>query len=182
MRFALEEDAALTPQEIRTLLEAARWAPSSFNEQPWTFLVGVKGTDGAWRGLLDCLVEPNQAWAQYAPVLILSVAATQFARNGKDNRHAWYDVGQATAGLSLQATSMGIYVHQMAGFSADKARETFAIPATHEPVACMAVGRMGDAQLADAALVSRDGAPRARKGIDEFVFGVNWGHFPDSLR
>ena len=175
-------DAAPSPKEIRTLLEAARWAASCFNEQPWTYVVGVKGDDGAWHGLLDCLAESNQAWARHAPVLMLVAAARQFARSGKENRHAWYDAGQASATLAIQATALGFHVHQMAGFSAEKARTTFAIPDTHEPIACMAVGRIGDAAGADAALVSRDSAPRARKGIDEFVCGAKWGEFPDSLR
>lgn len=175
-------DDKLSPKEIRTLLEAARWAASCFNEQPWAYVVGVNGTDGAWHGLFDCLAEANQAWAKNAPVLILACASKQFARNGKENRHAWYDVGQATASLAIQATAMGLHVHQMAGFQPDKARERFAIPETHEPIACVAVGRPGDAAGADPAHVARDAAPRARKGIDEFVFGTDWGAFPDSLR
>ena len=131
---------------------------------------------------LAMLFSEVSAWAQHAPVLILSLARTQFARGGKDNRHAWYDVGQATAGLCLQATAMGLYVHQMAGFSADKARATFAVPAGYEPVACMAVGYLGEAATADPAFAARDGAPRARSGIDVFVYGATWGEFPDSLR
>ncbi len=172
----------LTPQQIRTLFEGARWAASSYNEQPWVYIVGVKGTDGAWRRLLDCLMEANQAWAQHAPVLALAVASTRYARNDKPNKHAWYDVGQASASLALQAASMGLYVHQMGGFDPDKARERFAIPEDHEPIAAMAIGHLGDAGAADQGLAKRDAAPRARKGIDEFVFGADWGSFPDSLR
>lgn len=173
---------AVSAKDVRTLLEAARWAASSYNEQPWCYVVGVRGDDGAWQGLLDCLVEANQAWAKHAPVLMLSIARTSFNLNDKPNRHALHDVGQATAHLAIQATAMGLYVHQMAGFMADAARERFAIPAGHEPVACMAIGRLGDAAGADEGLVQRDAAPRARLGIDEFASGSVWGEFPDSLR
>ncbi len=175
-------DASLAPKEIRTLFEAARWAPSAFNEQPWRYIVGVKGDDGTWLRLLDCLAEANQTWAQHAPVLTLGVAATHFAHNEKENRHAFYDLGQASANLSLQATAMGLYLHQMAGFSGERARELFALPAGHEPVVCMAVGRLGDPAAADATLARRDLAPRARNGIDEFVCGSTWAAFPDALR
>ena len=139
-------DVPPRPKDVRTLLEAARWAASCFNEQPWAYVVGVKGDDG----------EPN--------------------------RHAWYDAGQAAANLSIQATAMGLHVHQMGGFSPEKARARFALPDTHEPIACMAVGHIGDASLASPALAARDAAPRARRGIDEFVFGATWGAFPNALR
>jgi len=163
------------------LLEAARWAPSSFNEQPWRFVVGRRGDDDAWQGILDCLVEANQAWARRAPVLMLSVANTRFAHGDKPNAHAWHDTGQATASLSLQATAMGLSVHQMAGFSAAEARRRFAIPDVFEPVACLAVGRRGAADVADGELAARDAAPRRRRGIDTFVSGATWGAFPRGL-
>ncbi len=173
---------AIAPKDVRSLLEAARWAPSSFNEQPWRFVVGVRDDDGAWQGILDCLVDANQTWARHAPVLMLSIARTSFKLNDKPNRHALYDVGQATAHLAIQATALGLCVHQMAGFSVDAARGRFAVPEGHEPVACMAIGRLGDPGSADADLVRRDGAPRARLGIDEFASGSVWGEFPDILR
>jgi len=175
-------DEVPRPKDIRTLLEAARWAASCFNEQPWAYVVGVKGDDGAWEGIHDCLAESNQAWARRAPVLVLALAAREFARNGKHNRHAWYDAGQAAANLAIQATAMGLYVHQMAGFAPEKARERFDVPDTHDPVACMAIGHLGDRGTADESHAARDARPRARKGIDEFVFGATWGAFPPALR
>lgn len=174
-------DRPIEAATLRSLLEAARWAPSSFNEQPWRYVVGAKGDEGTWDGLLDCLVPANQAWAKDAPVLLLSVAGKAFRRNDKPNRHAWHDVGAATACLTLQATAMGLCAHQMAGFLPDKARERFAIPDTHEPVAAAAIGYHGDLAEADEALRERDGAPRSRRTVDEFVIGNGWGEKPGCL-
>src|SRR3954463_9809046 len=133
-------DRPVEREKLLSVLEAARWAPSSNNEQPWHYLVARKEEPEEFARLLACLVEKNQSWAKAAPVLMLSVASTVFARNGKPNRHALHDVGQAVADLTVQATALGLFVHQMAGFSAEKARETYGIPENAEPVAALAVG------------------------------------------
>ncbi len=167
------------PEKLHSLLEAARWAPSSFNEQPWVFLVATKDDAENFQRLLGCLVEGNRAWAQYAPVLMLSVAKLNFALNGKPNRHALHDVGAAAAYLTVQATALGLYVHQMAGFDADNARREYSIPEGYEPGAAIALGYLGDDAGLPEKLRGRSAAGRKRKPAGEFVFAGSWGRdFP----
>jgi nitroreductase len=162
-------------EKLLTVLEAARWAPSSFNEQPWAYLVATRDNADEFAKLLGCLVEGNVTWAQHAPVLMLSVARLTFDRNGQPNRHAWHDLGAASAYLSLQATDLGLFVHQMAGILPAQAKSVFAIPDGFEPVAGIAVGYPGDpAQLPDN-LRQRQLAPRGRKELASFVFAGRWG-------
>lgn len=163
------------PEVLRSLLEAAQWAPSSYNEQPWSFLVATREQPEEHARLLDCLVPGNQEWARQAPVLMLSIAKLAFDRGGKPNRHAYYDVGQAAAQLVLQATALGLAAHQMAGFDAEKARATFGIPEGHDPVAAVAVGYPGDPEALPESLRGRDLAPRRRKALRELAFSGRWG-------
>jgi nitroreductase len=158
---------------LKSLFEAARWAASCSNEQPWSFIVTEKGKPGYDR-LLSCLVEFNVEWAKHAPVLILSIARLDFASTGKPNRHALHDVGQAAANLALQATSLGLVAHQMAGFDAQKARTEFLIPEGYEPAAVIAVGYPGDPAALSEKLRSRELAPRRRKPLSAFVFSGTW--------
>jgi nitroreductase len=161
--------------EILTgLLEAARWAPSCSNEQPWSFIVTAKPGDDYTR-LLSCLVPFNAEWAQQAPVLLLAVARSNFAASGKPNRHAMYDVGQSMTNLSFQATASGLVVHQMAGFDVEKARQEFSIPADQEPAAVAAIGYPGDVATLNEKLRAREAAPRTRKPLHDFVFTGRWG-------
>jgi nitroreductase len=160
---------------LRSLLEAARWAPSCFNEQPWRFLVAHRDNQAEFERLLSCLDEKNQRWAKGAAVLMLSVARASFARNGKPNRHALHDVGLAVAQLTLQATALGLGVHQMAGFSAERARELYAIPAEFEPVAAIAVGYPGDPDALPGDLRERELGARSRHPHSAFVFAGTWG-------
>jgi nitroreductase len=163
------------PEILGGLLEAARWAPSCANEQPWSFIVAVKDDKPEFRRLLGCLIEFNLEWAQHAPVLILSVARMIFQSTGKPNRHAFHDVGQAIASLTVQATASGLVVHQMAGFDVEKARREFAIPQDHEPVAVTAIGYPGSpAELPDK-LRQKELAPRQRKALADFVFERSFG-------
>ena len=168
-------DRRVDPETIGSLLEAARWAPSSFNEQPWSFIVATKDEPAELERLLGCLVEGNITWAKQAPVLMLSVAKLNFARNQKPNRHAFHDVGLAAANLVVQATSLGLAVHQMAGILPDKAREVYGIPEDYEVVAGIALGYPGDAAKLDEKLRRREQAPRSRKPLEEFVFTDRWG-------
>lgn len=168
-------DRMVEPEKLRSLLEAARWAPSSFNEQPWSFIVATKEHPGEYERLLSCLVEGNVRWAQHAPVLMLSVAKLAFERNGKPNRHAFHDVGLAVENLVIQATVLGLAVHQMAGFHVDKARELFSIPDGHEPVAALVLGFPGDPAGLPEDLRERELAPRIRKPLESFVFTGQWG-------
>ncbi len=164
------------PEEaLRSLFEAARWAPSCFNEQPWRFLVARRTDPEAHEKLLSCLSEGNQRWAKQAPVLALSVARTTFTRNGKPNRHAFHDVGLAVAQLTLQATTTGLVVHQMAGFDPERARRLHAIPEGFEPVAVLAIGYPGEPDDLPEDLRERERAARSRRPQREFVFTGSWG-------
>jgi nitroreductase len=169
-------DARPVPQEtLNRLLEAARWAPSCFNEQPWSFIIATKENPAEFERMLECLVEGNRVWARTAPVLMITVASLSFAHSGKPNRHAFHDVGAAMADLTLQAMSEGIFVHQMAGIDTEKARATYRIPATHEPVAGVALGYPGDVNVLPEGLKQRTLAPRSRKPMEQFVFSGEWG-------
>jgi nitroreductase len=161
----------IEPDVLGSLFEAARWAPSSYNEQPWSFLLATQDQPDEFAKLLGCLVPGNQTWAKHAYALVLSVAKLAFARNGSPNRHAYHDVGLATQSLFLEAQSHGIACHAMAGFEIDKAREVFQIPATHDPVAAIAIGYpVADYNDVDAALRQRDERPRSRKALPECLY------------
>ena len=168
-------DRRVEPDVLRSLLEATRWAPSSYNEQPWSFIVATKDDTAEFSRLLSCLVEGNIQWAQHAPVLMVSVARLSFEDDGKPNRHAFHDVGLAVANLIVQATALGLVVHQMAGIFPDKMRELYGIPEGYEAVAGIALGYPGDPQSLPEGLRKRELAPRERKPLTEFVFSGSWG-------
>jgi nitroreductase len=161
---------------LRSLFEAARWAPSSSNEQPWAYLVATKDNAEEFEKLTSVLVEFNANWAKHAPVLALAVYEKNFAKNNSPNRNGEYDTGAATAMLCIEATARGLFVHQMAGFDPEKARELYGIPAGWEAIAAMAIGYPGDASKLPAPLDAREVAPRERKPIREFVMTGQWGH------
>ena len=168
-------DRRVEPDTLRSLFEAARWAPSSNNEQPWSFIVATKDDQAEHSRLLSCLVEGNSLWAQHAPVLMGSIARMSFEDDGKPNRHAFHDVGQAVANLIVQATALGLMAHQMAGFHPDKVKELYSVPKEFEPVAAIALGYPGDPQSLPDKLRTRELAPRERKHLTEFVFTGRWG-------
>ncbi|MBC5775121.1 nitroreductase family protein [Pontibacter sp. KCTC 32443] len=161
-------------EKLEAIFEAARWAPSAMNEQPWRFVFATKNNPEAYEKLLSCLVEANQLWAKNAPVLILSVAKANYSNNGNRNAYAWHDTGMATANLALQATELGLHLHIMGGFSADKAREVLGIPEGYEPVSMMAIGYLGDPSQLPDHLKAREVAPRNRKPLQELVFNGIW--------
>lgn len=164
------------PQVLQSLFEAARWAPSSNNEQPWAYLVATKDDPENLAKMLGVLVEFNANWAKHAPTLALSVAHLKTQREGKPNRLALHDVGSATAQLTFEANARGLQVHQMAGFDAENARQTFAIPGDWEPVAAMAIGYPGEPGSLPEKLRERELATRTRKPLGEFVMAGGWGH------
>jgi nitroreductase len=170
------------PETLVSLMEAARWAPSSRNEQPWRFIVATKENKSDFDRLLGCLVEFNVQWAQHAPVLLLSVAKLTFEPTGELNRHAFHDVGQAIANLTLQATVSGLVVHQIAGFDIEKARREFSIPQDYEPVAAAAIGYPGNSAELPEKLRKKDASPRRRKPLTNFVFEGDFGHSADWTR
>lgn len=166
---------AVPADALRSLFEAARWAPSSYNAQPWAFIVATKEDRENFDQILSTLIEFNRGWAQNAAVLMINAGKKKFDHDGSPNRHALYDVGQATAYLTVQATAMGLAVHQMAGFSPEKAREVFHVPEGWEPGAAIALGYPAEAHEVPENLREREKAPRVRKPIEEFVFTGTWG-------
>lgn len=173
------DDRPVESEKLRSLFEAARWAPSSNNGQPWRFLVATNENKTEYDRLFNCLVEANQKWAYRAPVLLLSVAKLQF-EDGSQNRHALHDTGMAAENLVIQATALGLVTHQMAGFHIDQARANCLIPDGYEPVAMMAVGYPGDPGLLSDRLQARETQPRVRKPLSEFVYSATWEQ-PSSL-
>ena len=161
---------------LRSLFEAARWAPSSNNEQPWAYLVATQDDAENFANMVSVLVEFNANWAKKAPVLALAVSELSFAKNGTPNRNAQYDTGAASALLTVEATSRGLFVHQMAGFDPAKARQVFSIPEGWEPIAALALGYPGDPATLPQPYQDREAAPRTRKPLREFVMTGQWGH------
>lgn len=174
-------DRTVETDKLRRLFEAARWAPSCYNAQPWRFLVARQEERTEHDRLLHCLLEGNVKWAHRAPLLILSVAKLTFD-NGTPNRHAWHDVGMATENLLLQATEMGLSAHPMAGFHVERVRVEFAIPSDYEPVAVIAVGYPGDPALLPDSLRERELKPRVRESSITFVFSGEWGRPSSAVR
>ncbi len=168
-------ERGVPPEILVSLLEAARWAPSSYNEQPWAFIVATKENAAEFERLLSCLVPGNQEWARQAPVLMLSVAKLNFDRGGKPNRHAFHDVGLAAMSLVVEAMARGLYVHQMAGILPERARELYSIPEGWDVVAGIAIGYHGDSSAVSEKLRQRDAAPRSRKPLEQMVFTGQWG-------
>jgi nitroreductase len=161
-------DRPISDSDMRKLFEAARWAASSFNEQPWRFIVGRKG-DPTYDKIFDSLVPLNQAWANNAPVLMLSVGKKTFTQNGNPNHYALHDTGAATANLALQATALGFHTHSMGGFDREKIRAAFEIPEDFEIGAVTAIGYLGNIDVLPDSLKTAETSARNRKPLSEFV-------------
>lgn len=173
------DPAPVPAATLRALVEAARWAPSSGNAQPWRFVVAtIDGEPEAHARFVACLNEGNRRWAFRAPVLAFACAKRTIERPDRpprDNAHAWYDVGQAVAHLSVQAMAEGLFVHQMAGFDADRARDACAAPEGVDIVTALAIGRYGDLAALDDDLQLRERAPRVRRPATETAWRGRWG-------
>lgn len=161
-------DKPVSEETMRTLLEAARWAASSGNGQPWRFIYAHHAETERFARLAGCLAGGNMVWAQHAPVLGLTLAQTVNDKN-EPNRWSFYDLGLAMGNLTTQATAVDLYLHQMAGFSVEKARETFALPAHLEPVTMFALGYLGDPEQLPEPFKGRETAPQQRKPLDELI-------------
>jgi nitroreductase len=167
-------DADVSTEDLLGILEAARWAPSSYNEQPWRYILALRSDSAAFEKLLSCLVEGNQVWAKYAPVLLIGVAMLKFSRNGKPNKAAAHDLGLAAGNMCAEATARGLFVHQMIGIVPERVRELYGVPEGAEPLTAMAIGHLGDGSDLPEAIQERDRGPRARRPVTEFVFGTAW--------
>ncbi len=173
---AYDARQSVSHAQIIALLEAARWAPSCFGDQPWRFVVWSKNEDAqAWQQAFDCLSPSNQTWVKDAPVLLLVCADTLFNHNQQPNRWAQYDTGAAAENVCLQASSMGLVAHQMGGFNAASAREAFAIPMQYIPMAMLSVGYAADVASLEGEVLTREVATRTRRPINELFFAGSWG-------
>ena len=165
----------LPREQVLTLLEAARWAASSFNQQPWHFLVAARQDEERFAALLDCLVPGNQVWAHNASLLIVTVTKRTFDHNDKPNSCCVHDIGLAACQLVLQATEMGLATHQMAGIEPDKVRARYGVPEGYDPVTAIAVGYPGDPDSLPDDLREMELEARTRRPFAEWVFADGWG-------
>lgn len=172
-------DRTIQDQTLLQLFEAARWAPSSYNEQPWRFILARRSDTASFQAMLECLTESNLSWAQHGNVLIMPIAKLFTSHNHYHNRHAFHDVGLAVANLSVEATAHDIYLHQLGGFYVEKARETFAIPEEYEPVSIIVLGYAGDLSLLPENLRQREEKPRQRMPLDQLVYAGKFGQATD---
>jgi len=164
--------ASMDHDTLMSLFEAARWAPSSFNNQPWRFIYAHRET-AAWDTLFSLLVDFNQQWAQHAAVLVVMISCDTFSKTGKPSRTSSFDTGAAWENLALQATKMNIVAHAMEGFSYKKARTQLAIPEGYTIEAMLALGYPADASILPSQLQEREELS-GRKPVTEFVCHGNW--------
>jgi nitroreductase len=169
-------DTPVPPEVLQSLLEAARWSASSFNEQPWRYLIANQASPQEFARILGCLLEKNQRWAKAAPVLMLSFYKKIFTANGHPNRVALHDVGAASAQMAMEATTRGLIMHQMGGIEVEKIRETFKLPPEFEPAAAIAIGYPGDPQNLPEEFRGMETAPRTRKPFSDLFFSGGWGN------
>ena len=174
---AYDANRTVQRKHIIALLEAARWAPSCYGAQPWRYIIFDKANDPiAWDKAFACLAEGNQSWAMHAPLLILVLADTKFKHNQQENRWAQYDTGAATMSLCIQATVLGMMTHQMGGFNAEKAAESFLIPDQYVAMAMLTVGYQLQKDTIPDAIMEREILPRSRNPLDESFFYGAWGN------
>jgi nitroreductase len=171
-------DAAkpVTREQLTTLLEAGRWAPSCNGDEPWRYLVWDRARDPeGFRKAFDCLSDNNKKWVKNVPLLMLSCAGANFAATGKPNRWTQHDTGAASLSIALQADVLGLAAHQMGGFDAEKARAAFGIPAEYTPMAMIAVGYQAAPDVLDEETKKKELTPRSRKPLAERFFEGGWG-------
>jgi len=173
---AFDPKRPVSREQLKVLLEAGRWAPSCNGDEPWRYLIWDKGRDPqGWQKAYDCLNENNKKWVKNVPLLMLSCAGSAFEATGKPNRWTQHDTGAASVSMALQAVAMGLVVHQMGGWDADKARAAFAIPAEYTPMAMIAVGYQASPEILDDETKAKEMRPRARKPVAERFFEGGWG-------
>jgi nitroreductase len=162
--------------QVIALLEAARWAPSCYGDQPWRMVAWNRQEDAAaWQAAFDALAPGNQGWVKDAPLLLLVCADSLFNHNGQPNRWAQYDTGAAAENLCLQAEALGLMAHQMGGFDAEKLRVVAGVPEQFTPMAMIAVGYPADPATFSAETAERENSPRKRRALGELFFSGTWG-------
>lgn len=173
---AFDPNRAVSRSQILSLLEAARWSPSCFGEEPWRFIVWDKTQDAAgWQKAFACLSPGNQVWVKNTPLLILAASEPKFTQSGKEDRWYQYDTGAAALSLCLQAVSLGLEAHQMGGFDVAKLREAFEIPEAVALMAVIAVGYEAEPETLEGELQAREKSPRTRQDISARFFSGTWG-------
>ena len=173
---AFDPNRPVTREQLKVLLEAGRWAPSCNGDEPWRYLIWDKGRDPqGWQKAYDCLSENNKKWVKNVPLLMLSCAGSAFEATGKPNRWTQHDTGAASVSMALQAGAMGLVIHQMGGWDADKARAAFAIPPEYTPMAMIAVGYQASPDILDEETKAKEMRPRGRKPVVERFYEGGWG-------
>jgi nitroreductase len=173
---AIDPNRPVTREQLKVLLEAGRWAPSCNGDEPWRYLIWDKGRDPqGWQKAYDCLSENNKKWVKNVPLLMLSCAGSAFEATGKPNRWTQHDTGAASVSMALQAVAMGLVIHQMGGWDADKARAAFAIPPEFTPMAMIAVGYQASPDILDEETKAKEMRPRGRKPVAERFYEGGWG-------
>ena len=173
---AFDPNRPVTREQLKVLLEAGRWAPSCNGDEPWRYLIWDKGRDPqGWQKAYDCLNENNKKWVKNVPLLMLSCAGSAFEATGKPNRWTQHDTGAASVSMALQAGAMGLVIHQMGGWDADKARAAFAIPPEYTPMAMIAVGYQASPDILDEETKAKEMRPRGRKPVAERFYEGGWG-------
>ena len=171
---------SINASDLHSILEAARWAPSSYNEQPWAFIVATRAQADEHARLVSCLIEGNRTWAQEAPVLMLGLVRRQFQGNGKDNVACEHDLGLAAATLTFEASARGISVHQMSGIEHQRIRSEYQLPEEVSPLTALALGYCATPDDVPQRYQERQQRERSRAPLSSFVFGGKWGE-PTSL-
>ncbi|MCO8121948.1 nitroreductase family protein [Stieleria sp. TO1_6] len=178
------DSRGVEPEKLASCFEAASWAASSFNEQPWRFMIAMRDDQAEFDRALGCLMEANQAWARHAGAIILTAFRTKFSRNENPNRVALHDLGQAAAHLALQATTLGLQVHQMAGVNLSQIRTEYQLPDEFEPATAIAIGYPQTAKPeteSEKELAARESSARKRRPLSDLVFHGQWGSSPKWL-
>jgi nitroreductase len=171
---AFDSNHVITEDVIKSLFEAARWAPSCYGDQPWQFVLFQKKDATAWSRALNCLSVGNQNWAMDASILIVVCANQNFNHNNEPNRWAHYDSGAAAENICLQATSIGLSAHQMGGFDQIKIRNLSNIPLEFDILACMVVGKSLDEVKLSKVQKDKESQARSRKLLKDIYFINEW--------
>lgn len=174
--YAFDPSRSVASEDLAAVFEAARWAASAYNAQPWRYIVGVKGrNDEVWERIHDqVLVEGNQAWTAHAPVLALGIVRSAYEHNDKPNGTAEHDLGAASASLTLEATARGLVVHQMGGILPDVAADLFGLEQPFKALTGLAIGYAGDGSALPEDIAQRDQKPRQRKPLSEIILAGGW--------